>query len=62
MKQAPAETTLKNKSFQLTLWVPVVLAFFVVSVAWYFLIQIARDHPTQTVPLAHSVTSEQNAE
>ncbi len=40
-----------KKKFAWSLWIPVVLAFLLVSAAWFTLIKIAKDHPTQTIEL-----------
>ncbi|MGB0416643.1 MAG: hypothetical protein ACPGKS_07330 [Coraliomargarita sp.] len=40
-----------------SLWIPVTLAFVLVIAAWFTIITIAKENPTETVPL-HSTTSE----
>ena len=46
-----------KQSFAWSLWGPVILAFIIVTIAWMILIKIAKDHPTETVPLT---TAESN--
>ncbi|MGJ8638479.1 MAG: hypothetical protein ACSHYA_03725 [Opitutaceae bacterium] len=41
----------KKKKFAWSLWIPVVLAFVLVSAAWFTLIKIAKANPTQTIEL-----------
>ena len=41
----------EKKRFAWSLWIPVILVFVVVILAWSTLIQIAREHPTEVVPL-----------
>lgn len=40
-----------NKSFTWSLWIPVILAFLLVIGAWFTIIKIARQNPTESVPL-----------
>ncbi len=40
-----------TKPFAWSLWIPVILVFVVVILAWSILIKIAREHPTEVVPL-----------
>jgi len=37
------------------LWIPVTLAFLLLAAAWTILIKIAREHPTETVPLENPI-------
>lgn len=43
-----------KKKFAWSLWIPVILAFLIVSAAWFTLIKIAREHPTEVVELETS--------
>lgn len=38
-----------KKKFAWSLWIPVILAFLLVSLAWFTLIKIAKENPTQTI-------------
>lgn len=40
-----------KKKFAWSLWIPVILAFLIVSAAWFTLIKIARENPTKVVEL-----------
>ena len=40
-----------KKKFAWSLWIPVVLAFVLVSAAWYTLIKIAKENPTQSIEI-----------
>ena len=40
-----------KKSFAWSLWVPVIIAFLLVIAAWFTVIKIARQNPTESVPL-----------
>lgn len=40
-----------KKGFAWSLWGPVILAFVVVIIAWAALIKIAKENPTEKVPL-----------
>lgn len=51
----------KKKSKNLSLWIPVVLAFVLIGTAWYFLINIAREHPTERVTLETAPETAQHA-
>lgn len=43
-----------------SLWIPVTLAFVLVAAAWFTIIKIAKENPTETVPLeAPSVSNEE---
>lgn len=42
-------TDSKNKKFAWSLWIPVILAFVLVIVAWFTLIKIAKENPTETI-------------
>ena len=44
-------TEKKKTRFAWTLWGPVILAFIAVTLAWIALIQIAKENPTERVPL-----------
>ena len=44
-----AQTT--KKGFAWSLWIPVILAFLLVCAAWFTVIKIAQQNPTQSVPL-----------
>ncbi|WOO40217.1 hypothetical protein [Rubellicoccus peritrichatus] len=44
----------KKRNWRLTLWIPVVLAFVLVIVAWSILINIAANNPTERIPIANS--------
>lgn len=39
----------KQKSIAWTLWIPVLMAFILVIVAWVVLIKIASDNPTPRI-------------
>lgn len=41
----------EKKSFAWSLWIPVILAFLLVIAAWFTLIKITSEHPTQQVEL-----------
>lgn len=43
--------TTTKKRFAWSLWIPVILAFLLVIAAWYTIIKIARENPTESVPL-----------
>jgi hypothetical protein len=38
-----------KKKFAWTLWIPVILAFAIVCAAWFTLIKIARENPTEVI-------------
>ena len=40
-----------EKNFAWSLWIPVILAFLLVIIAWFTLIKIAQQNPTENVPL-----------
>ena len=40
-----------KKKIAWSLWIPVILAFLLVSAAWFTLIKIAKANPTETVEL-----------
>ena len=40
-----------KQKFAWSLWIPVILAFLLVSAAWFTLIKIAKANPTETVEL-----------
>ena len=42
---------LTKRSFAWSLWIPVILAFLLVGAAWFTIIKIARQNPTESVPL-----------
>lgn len=41
----------EKKSFAWSLWIPVILAFVVVSIAWFILIKIAKENPTEVIEI-----------
>lgn len=41
----------KNTRFAWSLWIPVILAFLLVGAAWFTIIKIAKNNPTESVPL-----------
>ena len=43
-----------NKGIAWSLWIPVILAFLLVGAAWFTVIKIARQNPTESVPLEMS--------
>ena len=45
-----------KKKFAWSLWIPVILAFLIVSAAWFTLIKIARENPTEVVELETSTS------
>lgn len=47
-----------KKKFAWSLWIPVILAFVIVSAAWFTLIKIARENPTEVVELETAPTSD----
>lgn len=47
----------EKKNRKLSLWIPVVLAFVLVIVAWSVLINIAANNPTEKVPLEKVILS-----
>ena len=38
-----------KKKFAWSLWIPVILAFVLVSIAWFTLIKIAKENPTEVI-------------
>lgn len=38
-----------KKKFAWSLWIPVILAFVIVSAAWFVLIKIAKENPTEVI-------------
>ena len=44
-------TKANKKKFAWSLWLPVILAFLLVSAAWFTIIKIAKENPTKTVEL-----------
>lgn len=44
-----------KKPFAWSLWIPVILAFLLVSIAWFTLIKIAYKNPTESVPLETAI-------
>jgi large-conductance mechanosensitive channel len=44
-------TQTNKQKFAWSLWIPVILAFLIVSAAWFTLIKIAREHPTEVIEL-----------
>mgnify|MGYP001578981519 CR=1 FL=1 len=42
-------STGSKKKFAWSLWIPVILAFLLVSAAWFTLIKIAGEHPTERI-------------
>ena len=49
-----------TKPFAWSLWIPVILVFVVVILAWSILIKIARDHPSEAVPLEQPTNTKVN--
>lgn len=49
-------TQTNKKKFAWSLWIPVILAFLLVSAAWFTIIKIAKENPTETVELDSSQT------
>lgn len=43
-----------KQKFAWTLWVPVILAFVLVATAWFFLIKIAKENPTEVIEIQSS--------
>jgi large-conductance mechanosensitive channel len=43
-----------KKKFAWSLWIPVILAFLLVSAAWFTIIKIAQSNPTESVELDRS--------
>ncbi|ADE54486.1 hypothetical protein [Coraliomargarita akajimensis] len=41
----------RKKGIAWSLWIPVTLAFVLVIVSWSILIKIAKENPTEMVPL-----------
>lgn len=41
----------QKKKICWSLWIPVTLAFLLVIAAWFTIIKIAKENPTETVPL-----------
>jgi large-conductance mechanosensitive channel len=41
----------EKKKFAWSLWIPVILAFLIVSVAWFTLIKIAHQNPVQVIEI-----------
>jgi cytochrome c-type biogenesis protein CcmH/NrfF len=42
----------KNKKpIAWSLWIPVILAFLLVIGAWFTIIKIAKEHPTERIPV-----------
>jgi hypothetical protein len=56
-------TAENKKSFAWSLWIPVILAFLIVSAAWFTLIKIAREHPTEQIEVntRHTIEHGQRA-
>jgi len=46
-----------KKKIAWSLWGPVILAFLLVSAAWFTIIKIAKSNPTQSVELDTSATA-----
>jgi large-conductance mechanosensitive channel len=46
----------EKKKIAWSLWIPVILAFLLVSAAWFTLIKIAKANPTATVELDQTET------
>jgi hypothetical protein len=42
-------TQTEKKKFAWSLWIPVILAFLLVSAAWFTLIKIAKENPTEVI-------------
>ncbi len=40
-----------KRKFAWSLWIPVILAFVIVITAWAILIKLARDNPTEVIPV-----------
>lgn len=40
-----------KKRFAWSLWIPVILAFLLVAAAWFTIIKIAQQNPTESIPL-----------
>jgi len=40
-----------KKRFAWSLWIPVILAFVLVIIAWTFLIKIAKENPVETIEI-----------
>ena len=48
----------KKKKFAWSLWIPVILAFVLVIVAWTFLIKIAKENPVETIEVERTSNTE----
>jgi len=44
----------KRRRIAWTLWLPVLLAFLLIGAAWFTVIKLAAENPTQTVELQNS--------
>lgn len=51
----------QTKGIAWSLWIPVTLAFILVIVGWSILIKIAKENPTEAVPL-ETTPAERRAE
>ena len=47
-------TQTDKKKFAWSLWIPVILAFLIVSAAWFTLIKIAKENPTEVIEIESS--------
>ena len=47
-------TQTDKKKFAWSLWIPVILAFLIVSAAWFTLIKIAKENPTEVIEIETS--------
>lgn len=46
------------KKFNASLWIPVIMVFVIISLAWYYLIRLAGAHPIESIPLESQQSSE----
>ena len=45
---------IEKKKFAWSLWIPVILAFLLVIAAWFVLIKIAKENPTEVIQVEPS--------